>query len=67
VTLFDEETPERLIRRVKPDVLVKDEDYAAKKVAGRDFVTSNGGRVEFAPRLRGVSTTDLVSRIRSRP
>jgi D-beta-D-heptose 7-phosphate kinase/D-beta-D-heptose 1-phosphate adenosyltransferase len=67
VTLFDEDTPERLIRRVKPDVLVKDEDYASKKVAGRDFVTSNGGRVEFAPRVRGVSTTDLVSRIRRRP
>ncbi len=66
VTLFDEDTPERLIRRVRPDVLVKDEDYASKKVAGRDFVTSNGGRVEFAPRLRGVSTSDLVSRIRGR-
>jgi len=67
VTLFDEDTPERLIRRVRPDVLVKDEDYAGKKVAGRDFVTSKGGRVEYAPRVRGVSTTDLVSRIRRRP
>jgi D-beta-D-heptose 7-phosphate kinase/D-beta-D-heptose 1-phosphate adenosyltransferase len=67
VTLFDEDTPEKLIRRVKPDVLVKDEDYAGKKVAGRDFVTSNGGRVEFAPRLRGFSTTDLVTRIREKP
>jgi len=67
VTLFDEDTPERLVRRVRPDVLVKDEDYAGKKVAGRDFVTSIGGRVEFAPRLRGVSTTDLVSRIRRKP
>ena len=66
VTLFNEETPERLIRRVRPDVLVKDEDYASKKVAGRDFVTSNGGRVEFAPRLRGFSTTDLVTRIRGK-
>jgi D-beta-D-heptose 7-phosphate kinase/D-beta-D-heptose 1-phosphate adenosyltransferase len=64
VTLFNEETPERLIRRVRPDVLVKDEDYAGKAVAGRDFVTSNGGRVEYAPRLRGYSTTDLVTRIR---
>jgi len=67
VTLFDEETPERLIRQVRPDVLVKDEDYAGKKVAGRDFVTSTGGRVEFAPRVRGYSTTDLVARIRRRP
>ena len=65
VTLFDEDTPEKLIRRVRPDVLVKDEDYATKKVAGRDFVKSIGGRVEFAPRLRGFSTTDLVTRIRS--
>jgi D-beta-D-heptose 7-phosphate kinase/D-beta-D-heptose 1-phosphate adenosyltransferase len=64
VTLFNEDTPERLIRRVRPDVLVKDEDYAGKSVAGRDFVTSNGGRVDYAPRLRGYSTTDLVTRIR---
>ena len=64
VTLFDEDTPEKLIRRVRPDVLVKDEDYAGKKVAGRDFVTANGGRIEYAPRLRGFSTTDLVTRIR---
>jgi D-beta-D-heptose 7-phosphate kinase/D-beta-D-heptose 1-phosphate adenosyltransferase len=64
VTLFNEDSPERLIRRVRPDVLVKDEDYAGKKVAGREYVTSNGGRVEFAPRLRGYSTTDLVTRIR---
>ncbi|HEY3227169.1 MAG TPA: D-glycero-beta-D-manno-heptose 1-phosphate adenylyltransferase [Planctomycetota bacterium] len=66
VTFFDEATPERLIRRLRPDVLVKGEDYAGKKVAGKEFVASYGGRVELAPLVRGVSTTDLLSRIRSR-
>ncbi|MBI4564919.1 MAG: D-glycero-beta-D-manno-heptose 1-phosphate adenylyltransferase [Planctomycetes bacterium] len=64
VTRFDEDTPERLIRRVRPDVLVKGEDYAGKNVVGRKVVTSYGGRVELAPLVKGVSTTDIVSRIR---
>ncbi len=66
VTFFDESTPDRLIRRLRPDVLVKGEDYAGKKVAGREFVASYGGRVELAPLVRGLSTTDILSRIRSR-
>ena len=66
VVLFDELTPENLIRRIKPDVLVKGEDWKEKGVVGRDFVESYGGKVILAPFVKNVSTTDIVTRILER-
>jgi len=63
VVLFDEPTPEALLRRVKPDVLVKGADWADKGVVGREFVESYGGRVVVAPLLEGRSTTGTIERI----
>lgn len=66
VTYFDEETPEALIRTLVPDVLVKGQDYRKTDVVGARFVESRGGRVELAPLVPGLSTTDLVRRIQKR-
>ena len=63
VAFFDEDTPERLIRRVRPDVLVKGEDWKGKGVVGRAFVESYGGRVELVKLVPGKSTSGLVRRI----
>jgi len=63
VVLFDEQTPESLIRRVKPDILIKGEDWKEKGVVGREFVESYGGKVLLAPLVKGVSTTDIVSKV----
>lgn len=62
-TRFGEDTPLKLIERVKPDVLAKGADYANKEVVGADFVKKNGGTVELIPLVPGVSTTDLVAEI----
>lgn len=62
VTLFDEQTPAKLVRLVRPDVLVKGEDYAGRTVVGRE----HAGRVELAPLVKGLSTSELVRRIRGR-
>jgi rfaE bifunctional protein nucleotidyltransferase chain/domain len=64
VVLFDDPTPLELIREVRPDVLVKGEDYREKEVVGQDDVEGWGGRVEFAPLLPGLSTTEIIRRIR---
>jgi D-beta-D-heptose 7-phosphate kinase / D-beta-D-heptose 1-phosphate adenosyltransferase len=64
VTVFDETRAERVIRRVKPDVLVKGEDWSGKRVDGQDFVESRGGRVVLAPLLGGRSTTHTIERLR---
>jgi D-beta-D-heptose 7-phosphate kinase/D-beta-D-heptose 1-phosphate adenosyltransferase len=64
IVLFDEPTPQRLIEAVRPDVLVKGEDWRYKGVVGREFVEAHGGRVVLAPLVKGLSTTALVERIR---
>lgn len=66
IVVFDETTPDELIRKVRPDVLVKGEDWREKGVVGRDFVESYGGQVVLAPLVKGISTTDIVSRIINR-
>ena len=48
VTLFDEETPARLVAAVRPDVLVKGGDWPVEGIVGADFVRARGGRVWLA-------------------
>ena len=59
VVIFDEETPEKLLSELKPDVLVKGGDYNADDVLGREFVSE----VRILPFVDGYSTTDIVNRI----
>jgi len=61
--IFDEDTPERLIREVGPDVLVKGGDWTPDRIVGREFVESRGGRVVSVPLREGLSTTALIARI----
>jgi rfaE bifunctional protein nucleotidyltransferase chain/domain len=64
VVLFDDDTPQRLIEAVKPDVLVKGADYAPADIVGREFVESRGGSVTTVPLREGLSTSEIVKRIR---
>ncbi len=63
---FDEDTPERLICAVKPDVLVKGGDYQPHEIAGAGCVQAAGGAVKVLSFWDGFSTTDIVNRIRER-
>lgn len=63
VTLFGEDTPLELIKRIKPDVLVKGSDYAKSEVVGREVVEKHGGRVELAALVKGKSTSALIESI----
>jgi D-beta-D-heptose 7-phosphate kinase/D-beta-D-heptose 1-phosphate adenosyltransferase len=65
VVIFDDPCAEEIIRRVRPDVLVKGEDYRGQTVDGQVFVESHGGRVALAPLLAGHSTSATVARLRS--
>jgi rfaE bifunctional protein nucleotidyltransferase chain/domain len=64
VTLFDEPTPLALIEAVRPDILVKGDDYSVSTIVGADFVLGNGGRVETVALVPGYSTTALIARIK---
>ena len=67
VILFDEPTPLELIRRVKPDILVKGADYTIEQIVGADLVLQNGGEVRTIEYLPGYSTTLIEKKIRSAP
>ncbi len=64
VVIFDDDTPEALVARVQPDVLVKGADWSHDAIVGRDVVESRGGRVVRMPLTEGFSTTTLLNRIR---
>ncbi|KAA3608300.1 MAG: bifunctional D-glycero-beta-D-manno-heptose-7-phosphate kinase/D-glycero-beta-D-manno-heptose 1-phosphate adenylyltransferase HldE [Planctomycetota bacterium] len=66
VVAFPEDTPENLIHRVRPDVLVKGADWRDKGVVGADFVKAQGGEVRLVEIYPGRSTTGLAQRIRDR-
>lgn len=63
VVPFNEQTPERLICKLKPDVLVKGGDYRPEEIAGSQCVWQNGGQVEVLSFWDGYSTTNIVERI----
>lgn len=63
VILFDEDTPLNLIKKIKPNVLVKGGDYKIEQIIGHEFVSSYGGVVKTISFLDGYSTTQLIQRI----
>jgi D-beta-D-heptose 7-phosphate kinase/D-beta-D-heptose 1-phosphate adenosyltransferase len=63
VTVFDEETPDLIIREVLPDVLVKGGDWPVERIVGRDTVEAHGGRVVSIEFEQGFSTTNIIKRI----
>jgi rfaE bifunctional protein nucleotidyltransferase chain/domain len=65
VTVFEEETPRKLIEATRPHVLVKGADYRPEEVVGRDLVEGQGGQVVLIPLVPGQSTTRLVPFLRS--
>ncbi len=64
VILFEEETPLELIKFIMPDVLVKGGDYKVEEIAGANEVIAAGGKVELIPLLEGLSTTEIISRMK---
>ncbi|MCC6492070.1 MAG: D-glycero-beta-D-manno-heptose 1-phosphate adenylyltransferase [Pirellulales bacterium] len=64
VASFDESTPDRLIKAVRPDVFVKGGDYTRDSLPEAPLVEELGGRVVILPLLQNRSTTNIVARIR---
>jgi D-beta-D-heptose 7-phosphate kinase / D-beta-D-heptose 1-phosphate adenosyltransferase len=66
VVPFSEDTPQRLITEIMPDVLVKGGDYKVEQIAGAKEVLANGGQVEILQFVDGVSTTRIIEAINHR-
>ena len=65
VVIFSEETPQKLIETVSPDVLVKGGDYKIEQIAGSDYVLKNSGEVLTIPLVEGYSTSSIEEKIKS--
>jgi len=64
IVLFSQNTPFELIKRVRPDILVKGGDYKTEEVVGRKIVEREGGSVYIFPLVKGISTTEIAKRIK---
>lgn len=66
VCIFEEETPQKMINSLIPDVLAKGGDYKKKKIVGKEVVESHGGRVFTVKEVKGKSTKNIINRIVAR-
>ncbi len=64
VVIFREDTPHEILRQLQPDVLVKGGTYQDDEIVGREVVLAYGGRVKALGEVPGLSTTDIVRRLR---
>lgn len=64
VTWFEEATPLELIKKLKPQILVKGGDWAVSQILGSEDVLARGGQVYSLPYIPGRSTTELIARAR---
>lgn len=65
VVSFADNTPERLLKKLKPDVLVKGGDYTTNQVVGAPIVKNYGGEVKVLSLMKNRSTTAIVTKIKS--
>ena len=65
VVVFNEPTPAKLIKAVKPDILVKGGDWKKEEIVGAEFVESYGGKVKSLAYIKGLSTRGLIAKIQA--
>ncbi len=63
VVIFDEDTPEKIIKMISPKILVKGGDYNIENIVGADFVIENGGSVEVISFVEGYSSSKIIKNI----
>lgn len=66
VVLFDEDTPQKLIDKIIPDILVKGADWSIDKIVGRETVEKNGGEVKTIEFVNLQSTSKIIELIKNR-
>lgn len=64
VVIFKETTPLNLIKKIKPDFLVKGADWKENDIAGKDVVVSCGGQIKRVAFKKGYSTSKVISLIK---
>jgi rfaE bifunctional protein nucleotidyltransferase chain/domain len=65
VVIFNEETPEKLIKTIRPDILVKGGDYTEENIVGSEFVRSYDGDVKIIDLVDGYSSTNIINKLKN--
>ena len=60
ISYFEEETPEKILTKVLPDILFKGSDYQKNKVVGYKLIKDNGGTVKIINKLKNFSSSELI-------
>ena len=63
IIIFDEDTPEKLIIDITPDILVKGKDYEGKEIAGSKHMLDNNKKIELVDIIDGKSTSNIIDNI----
>ncbi len=63
--VFDEDTPAKVIKALKPDVIAKGADYKKEDVVGYDFIKRYKGEIILLPFVKGISTTEIIKKIKN--
>ena len=66
VCIFEEDTPIALLKKIKPDYLIKGGDYNLDQIVGRDLVEGYNGKVLTIPFISGKSSTNIIEEIKSK-
>lgn len=64
IYIFDDDTPENLIKAITPDILVKGKDYEGRDIAGSKYMLENKKRIELVDIIEGKSTSSIINRIK---
>ncbi|MFH0889466.1 MAG: D-glycero-beta-D-manno-heptose-7-phosphate kinase [Planctomycetota bacterium] len=67
IVIFDESTPLELIRKIRPDVLIKGADWAKDNIVGADVIKKYGGKVVRVPLIPDISTSAIIRKIQEIP
>ena len=63
VIIFNEENPLKLIKKLKPSILVKGADYTKEQVVGGEFVESYGGEIKLVELTKGKSSSKIINKL----
>lgn len=64
VIIYEDDTPQKIIEILEPNVLVKGSEWKGKKVVGEDFVKAKNGRIEYVDMRQGFSTSAIIDKIK---
>ena len=66
IVVFEDDTPYKLIKHIKPDIIVKGGDWEPEDIVGSDIVSSYNGEVKSLSFIEGKSTTDIINKLKEK-